>query len=138
MPGLKGVAVSDLNIAVPEMRHQEKKLFLHGSPDAPGDTERHAGTALANLQEEHAALCTFSTTQLLATHAASGASYHAMLADFSKMPVGVKAQENNRLDVVLTDLRKEHIDGTATLNRTGGNRTRAAEIPGIDRVSLWK
>ncbi|MGD8631913.1 MAG: helix-turn-helix domain-containing protein, partial [Gammaproteobacteria bacterium] len=24
------------------------------------------------------------------------------------------------------------------LNRTGGNRTRAAEILGIDRVSLWR
>jgi len=54
----EGIAVSDLNIAVLEMRRQEKNLFLYGHPDAPGDPERHTETAPAILQEEHVALAT--------------------------------------------------------------------------------
>ncbi|HYQ72209.1 MAG TPA: hypothetical protein VET88_09815, partial [Gammaproteobacteria bacterium] len=78
----EGVAVSDLNNAVLEMRRQEKNLFLYGDPDALGDTEMHAGTALAIVRNEHAALSTVSTTQLLATLAATIESYRAILANW--------------------------------------------------------
>lgn len=62
----EGVAVSDLNNAVLEMRRQEKNLFLYGNPDALTETRMHAAAALAILEEEQAVLATVSTPLLLA------------------------------------------------------------------------
>ena len=78
----EGVAVSDLNNTVLEMRRQEKNLFLYGDSNALGNTEMHAGAALAILQDEHAALATVSTTQLLTSLAASIETYRTMLSNW--------------------------------------------------------
>jgi signal transduction histidine kinase len=78
----EGVAVSDLNNAVLEMRRQEKNLFLYGNPDALTETRMHARAALAILQDEQAALQTVSTPRLLASLAESIGEYRDLLADW--------------------------------------------------------
>jgi two-component system NtrC family sensor kinase len=111
----EGVAVSDLNNAVLEMRRQEKNLFLYGDPKALENTEMHAGAALTILQGEHAALATVSTTQLLTSLAASIETYQAMLANWRE----ARAMRSN-LEV---DLREQGqqisslVDGIARSER---------------------
>jgi len=111
----EGVAVSDLNNAVLEMRRQEKNLFLYGDPNALGDTEMHAEAALSILESEQAALGSISTAQLLTTLAASIESYRAMLANWREQ----RALRNN-LEV---DLREQGqqisalVDGIARSER---------------------
>jgi two-component system NtrC family sensor kinase len=83
----EGIAVSDLNNAVLEMRRQEKNLFLYGDPNALGNTEMHAEAALAILRNEHEALATVSTTQLLGTLAVSIEAYRAALANWREQRV---------------------------------------------------
>ncbi len=78
----EGVAVSDLNNAVLEMRRQEKNLFLYKDPDALTDAEMHAGAALEILRSEQSVLTTVSTTHLLASLADSIEAYRSMLGDW--------------------------------------------------------
>jgi len=111
----EGVAVSDLNNAVLEMRRQEKNLFLYGDPNALGNTEMHAEAALAILEDEHEALATVSTTQLLGTLAVSIEAYRAVLANWREQ----RAMRSN-LEV---DLREQGqqisslVDGIARSER---------------------
>jgi len=78
----EGVAVSDLNNAVLEMRRQEKNLFLYGDPDALTETRMHAEAALAILHSEQSVLGTVSTTPLLASLADTIEAYRVILADW--------------------------------------------------------
>jgi len=81
----EGVAVSDLNNAVLEMRRQEKNLFLYGNPDALAETGMHAETALGILRNERAALATVSTLQLLDTLETAIEAYRSRLADWESV-----------------------------------------------------
>jgi two-component system NtrC family sensor kinase len=79
----EGVAVSDLNNAVLEMRRQEKNLFLYRDPDALIETGMHAAAALAILRSERTVLAKVSTTHLLSGLADNIETYRAMLDDWN-------------------------------------------------------
>lgn len=63
----EGVAVSDLNKAVLEMRRQEKNLFLYEDPAAWSEADRQAARALEILDAERGPLSEVAAERMLQT-----------------------------------------------------------------------